>query len=76
MAKKIKVLVIDDSAVVRSILEKGLNTFPDIEVVGKAADVYSGRDKDVAAMQRSSFSDFPNPDYLRFIFNKLIENLR
>lgn len=43
--KKIKVLIVDDSAVVREILEKGLSSDPEIEVVGKAADVYIARDK-------------------------------
>jgi len=43
--KKIRVLIIDDSAIVREILEKGLSSDPGIEVVGKAADVYSARDK-------------------------------
>ncbi len=45
MQKKIKVLIVDDSAVVREILEKVLSTDPKIEVVGKAADVYIARDK-------------------------------
>ncbi len=43
--KNIRVLVVDDSALVRDILEKGLSTDPEIEVVGKAADVYIARDK-------------------------------
>jgi len=43
--KKIKVLIIDDSALVREILEKGLSADPIIEVVGKASDVYVARDK-------------------------------
>ena len=45
MAKKIRVLVVDDSALVRDILDKGLSADPDIEVVGKAMDVYAARDK-------------------------------
>ncbi len=45
MQRKIKVLIIDDSAMVREILEKGLSTDPLIEVVGKAPDVYVARDK-------------------------------
>ncbi|MCG8570626.1 MAG: chemotaxis response regulator protein-glutamate methylesterase [Spirochaetes bacterium] len=43
--KKIKVLVIDDSAVVREILTKGLSRDSRIEVVGKAPDPYIARDK-------------------------------
>jgi len=45
MGRKIRVLIIDDSALVRDILEKGLSADPDIEVVGKAPDVYIARDK-------------------------------
>jgi len=44
-ASKIKVLVVDDSAVARDLLERGLSRDPEIEVVGKAADVYAARDK-------------------------------
>ena len=40
-----KVLIIDDSALAREILSKGLSSFTDIDVVGTAADVYEGRDK-------------------------------
>jgi two-component system chemotaxis response regulator CheB len=42
--KKIKVLIIDDSALVRSILKKGLEKDEGLEIVGTAADVYIGRD--------------------------------
>ncbi|MGD0621682.1 MAG: chemotaxis response regulator protein-glutamate methylesterase [Thermacetogeniaceae bacterium] len=42
---KIKVLVVDDSALVREILSRGLALDPAIEVVGTAADPYSARDK-------------------------------
>ncbi len=41
----IKVLVVDDSAVVRGILTKELAHDPQIEVVGSAADPYIARDK-------------------------------
>lgn len=43
--KRIRVLVVDDSALVREILSKGLAEDPDIEVVGTAPDVYIARDK-------------------------------
>lgn len=43
--KKVKVLVVDDSALVRSILERGLAADPAIEVVGTAPDPYIARDK-------------------------------
>ncbi len=41
---KIKVLIVDDSALVRSILSKGLVKDPEIEVIGTASDVYIARD--------------------------------
>jgi two-component system chemotaxis response regulator CheB len=43
--KKIKVLVVDDSALVRDILSLGLSKDPEIEVVGVASDPYVARDK-------------------------------
>lgn len=45
MKNKIKVLIIDDSALVRKILTQELSKTPDIEVVGTAPDPYIGRDK-------------------------------
>ncbi len=41
----IKVLVVDDSAIVRKLLAQTLAAEPDIEVVGVAADPYIARDK-------------------------------
>ncbi|TNE78569.1 MAG: chemotaxis response regulator protein-glutamate methylesterase [Gammaproteobacteria bacterium] len=41
----IRVLVVDDSALVRSLLSKMLNAADDIEVVGVASDPYIARDK-------------------------------
>ncbi|HMY69754.1 MAG TPA: response regulator, partial [Leptospiraceae bacterium] len=41
---KIKVLVVDDQAIIRNILEKGLNSYENLEVVGKAANVFEARD--------------------------------
>lgn len=41
----IKVLIIDDSAMVRKILAQELNRDPEIEVVATAPDPYIGRDK-------------------------------
>lgn len=48
MAQKIRVLIVDDSAVIRKLLEKIFSTSPDIEVVGTAQDPYIARDKLVA----------------------------
>lgn len=45
MNGKIKVLIVDDSAVVRKILSTGLSKYPDIEVVGTAPDPFVARDK-------------------------------
>ncbi len=45
MPKKIKVLVVDDSALVRNILQSGLAMDPEIEVVATAADPYQARDR-------------------------------
>ena len=45
MARAIRVLVVDDSALVRNILSQGLSLDPGIEVVGTAADPYIARDK-------------------------------
>ncbi len=42
---KVKVLIVDDSAVVRKILSKQLSQFRGIEVVGTAPDPYIARDK-------------------------------
>jgi two-component system chemotaxis response regulator CheB len=41
----IRVLVVDDSAVVRRVLTEELSRFDDIEVVGSAVDPYVARDK-------------------------------
>lgn len=43
--QKIRVFVIDDSAIVRELLTKGLNDDPRIEVVGSAIDPLVARDK-------------------------------
>jgi two-component system chemotaxis response regulator CheB len=44
----IRVLVVDDSAIVRQVLSKELSKAPDIEVVGTAVDPYVAREKIVA----------------------------
>jgi len=48
MSKKIKVLIVDDSAVVRKIFSEELSKYQDIEVVGTAPDPFVARDKIVA----------------------------
>lgn len=41
----IKVLIVDDSAVFRQILSKGISTDPELQVVGTAVDAFDARDK-------------------------------
>src|SRR5438874_7327455 len=45
MNRKTRVLIVDDSAIVRKILSEGLSGEPDIEVAGTAPDPYVARDK-------------------------------
>src|ERR1700712_5127771 len=45
LSRKIRVLIIDDSAVVRRMAADALSADPDIEVVGTAVDPYAARDK-------------------------------
>jgi two-component system chemotaxis response regulator CheB len=46
--RKIRVLVVDDSAIVRKVLADVLNQQPDIEVAGTAPDAFVARDKIIA----------------------------
>lgn len=48
MSVKTRILIVDDSAVIRKLLEKIFSSAPDLEVVGTAADPYIARDKLVA----------------------------
>lgn len=43
--KRVRVLIVDDSALMRKLLTQLLNSDSDIEVVGTAADAYVARDK-------------------------------
>lgn len=43
--KRIKVLIVDDSAIARKLLCDALSAEPDLEVVGTAPDPYIARDK-------------------------------
>ncbi|MCK9363685.1 MAG: chemotaxis response regulator protein-glutamate methylesterase [Syntrophales bacterium] len=45
---KIRVLIVDDSAIVRKIFSEELSKYPDIEVIGTAPDPYVARDKIVS----------------------------
>ena len=44
MRKKVRVLIVDDSALVRKILSESFAEDPDLEVIGTAADPYQARD--------------------------------
>lgn len=48
MSKKIRVLIVDDSAVIRSLLQRIFSSDPEIEVVGQAPDPYVAREMLVA----------------------------
>lgn len=43
--KTVRVLVVDDSPLVRDIIVRGLSAYPEIEVAGLAGDPYEARDK-------------------------------
>ena len=43
--RKIKVLIVDDSAIVRKLLSEAVAGEPDLEVIGTAPDPYIARDK-------------------------------
>ncbi|MDR2532897.1 MAG: chemotaxis response regulator protein-glutamate methylesterase [Oscillospiraceae bacterium] len=45
MAKKIRLLIVDDSIIFRTMLTKSLNAFDEIEVVGTASDAFEAKDK-------------------------------
>jgi len=45
MSRKVKVLIVDDSALIRKLLSQLLAEDPEIEVVGAASDPYAARDK-------------------------------
>lgn len=65
----IRVLVVDDSAVVRRVLSDALSAAPGIEVVGTAADPYAARDK-IAALRPDVLTldvEMPRMDGLTFL---------
>jgi two-component system chemotaxis response regulator CheB len=41
---KVRVLIVDDSALVRKLLREGMSSDPDIEVIGEASNPYTARD--------------------------------
>ena len=72
---KIRVLLVDDSAVIRTLLQKILSSDPEIEVVGTAPDPYVGRDKLVALQPDVMILDIemPRMDGITFL-TKVMEH--
>lgn len=69
--KKIKVLVIDDSALMRKLLSSLLNVDPRIEVVGTAMDAYVAREK-IKALNPDVLTldmEMPKMDGITFLGN-------
>jgi len=68
---KIRVLVVDDSALMRKLLSELLNSDPEIEVVGTAMDAYMARDK-IKKLQPDVLTldvEMPRMDGLHFLSN-------
>ncbi len=68
---KVRVLIVDDSAVVRSVLAELLSMDPGIEVVGEAEDPYVARDK-IKALRPDVLTldiEMPRMDGLTFLKN-------
>ncbi|MDD5434993.1 MAG: chemotaxis response regulator protein-glutamate methylesterase [Nitrospira sp.] len=74
-SRKIKVLVVDDSAVARNILVNGLRKFRFIDVVGSAADPYIAKDKIIQLLPDVLTLDveMPRMDGLTFL-KKIMEH--
>ena len=68
-ARKIRVLVVDDSALARRAISDALSHDPEIEVVGAASDAYMARD-DILALQPDVVTldlEMPRMDGLTFL---------
>ncbi|SPE41647.1 fused chemotaxis regulator; protein-glutamate methylesterase in two-component regulatory system with CheA [Candidatus Sulfopaludibacter sp. SbA3] len=68
-SRKTRVLIVDDSAIVRKILTEALAGQPDLEVVGTAPDPYVARDK-ILALQPDVLTldiEMPRMDGLTFL---------
>jgi two-component system chemotaxis response regulator CheB len=71
MANKIRVLIVDDSALVRQVLTEILNGDPGIEVVGAAPDPFVARDK-IKALNPDVLTldvEMPKMDGITFLSN-------
>ena len=67
--RKIRVLIVDDSALVRRAISDALSQDPDIEVVGTAVDPYAARDKirDLSPDVLTLDIEMPRMDGLTFL---------
>lgn len=68
---KIKVLVVDDSAVIRQLLTQIINSQPDMEVVGTASDPYIARER-IKALSPDVLTldvEMPRMDGITFLRN-------
>ena len=61
MTSKVKVLIVDDSAVVRQTLERELSKDKEIEIIGTAPDPYIARDKIVSLKPEIILLDIEMP---------------
>ena len=68
----IRLLIVDDSALVRKILTESLSKDPDIEIVGTAADPYIARDKMLALKPDVMTLDIEMPRMDGLTFLKLV----
>ncbi len=69
--RRIRVLIIDDSALVRSLLTRILDADPELQVVGAAADAFVARDK-IKALRPDVLTldvQMPRMDGLQFLRN-------
>ncbi|MBU1107727.1 MAG: chemotaxis response regulator protein-glutamate methylesterase [Candidatus Riflebacteria bacterium] len=76
MNKIIRVLIVDDSAMIRTILTDGLSKDPNLEVVGVAADPYIARDKIVELKPDVLTLDveMPRMDGLEFLRKLMVQH--
>jgi two-component system chemotaxis response regulator CheB len=73
---KIKVLVVDDSAIVRNILSNAIENQPDMELLGTAPDPYIARDK-IVRLEPDIITldiEMPRMDGLTFLEKLMIYN--
>jgi two-component system chemotaxis response regulator CheB len=74
--RKIRVLVVDDSAVIRKVVSEALSADPEIEVVGTAMDPYIARDKIVQLKPDVLTLDIEMPRMDGLTFLKIIMDER